>query len=46
MYNVLISGASGRMGKEVASKIEESSNLKVVCGIDKEDVCVRFSYLF
>ena len=37
MYNVLICGATGRMGKEVASRILENENMKVVCGFDREE---------
>ncbi len=36
MYNVIVSGACGRMGKEVISKLSENANLKVVCGVDKQ----------
>ena len=35
MYNVLVSGASGRMGKEIISQLKNNPNLKVVCGVDK-----------
>lgn len=37
MYNVLVSGACGRMGKEVISALEASQDLKLVCGIDREE---------
>lgn len=37
MYNVLVSGACGRMGKEVISKLESSNELNYVCGIDREE---------
>ena len=37
MYNVLISGAMGRMGKEVAARIAESDNMNVTCGFDREE---------
>lgn len=36
MYNVLVSGACGRMGKEVISKLAENDNFKVVCGVDRQ----------
>ena len=37
MYNVMVCGAYGRMGKEVISAIEASSDFKLVCGFDKEE---------
>lgn len=35
MYNVLICGATGRMGKEVTARIAENDDLNVVCGFDR-----------
>lgn len=35
MYNVLVSGACGRMGKEVISRLESCQELNLVCGIDR-----------
>ena len=43
MYNVLICGATGRMGKEVTARIGEYNNLKVMCGFDREE---DFSHSF
>ena len=37
MYKVLVSGARGRMGKEVISKIADSPDLEVVCGFDRTE---------
>ena len=37
MYNVLVSGASGRMGKEVTARIAENKELNVSCGFDREE---------
>ena len=37
MYNVLVSGAGGRMGKEIISKIADSSELTVICGFDRTE---------
>jgi len=37
MYNVLISGATGRMGKEVSARINENKDLQIVCGFDREE---------
>ena len=37
MYKVLICGAFGRMGKEVIARIALSSDLKVICGFDREE---------
>lgn len=37
MYNVLISGACGRMGKEVILGLKEYSELRVVCGLDRKE---------
>lgn len=34
MIKVLINGCNGRMGKVLASKIAETDNLEVVCGVD------------
>ena len=43
MYNVMICGALGRMGKVLASRIEETNHLKIVCGYDrKEDFELNF----
>ncbi len=36
MYNVMVCGACGRMGKEVILAIQASSELNFVCGFDKE----------
>lgn len=35
--NVLVSGASGKMGDEVAKEIENHKDLNLVCGFDKEN---------
>ena len=35
--NILLNGASGRMGNEVANCIRTQSDLKVVCGFDREE---------
>ena len=37
MYKVLVSGAGGRMGKEVISKIADSPDLEVVCGFSRTE---------
>lgn len=37
MYNVLVSGSCGRMGKEVISKLKETPDLNLVCGVDKDE---------
>lgn len=37
MYNVLVSGAGGRMGKEVISNIAVSPDLEVVCGFSRTE---------
>lgn len=37
MYKVLISGAFGRMGKEVTSQIDASDKLEIICGFDRTE---------
>ena len=39
--NVLVSGASGRMGKEIISCIEKDENLKFIAGFGQEANCIR-----
>ena len=38
MYNVLLSGACGRMGKEVISALEASQDLKLVCELIEKKI--------
>ncbi len=38
MYNILLSGACGKMGKEVASKVKNFPELNIVCGLGKNEV--------
>ena len=35
--NILLNGASGRMGSEVEACVKNESNLKIVCGFDREE---------
>ena len=35
--NILLNGASGRMGSEVAACVKNEPNLKIVCGFDREE---------
>lgn len=42
MYNVLISGACGRMGKEVISSLENYQGLKIICGFDRKILNLGF----
>ena len=35
--NVLINGASGKMGNELFSVIKENEEFEVVCGVDKNE---------
>ena len=37
MYNVLISGALGKMGNELYKRIQACNDLRVICGFDKEE---------
>lgn len=37
MYKVLICGAGGRMGKEVACSMQNFPDLKPICGFDREE---------
>ena len=37
MIKVLINGCNGRMGKVLASKIQENENIDVLCGVDREN---------
>lgn len=38
MLDVLINGCNGRMGQMLINQINESDNIKVVCGVDKDDI--------
>ncbi len=38
--NILVSGALGRMGKEIISCIEKDEDLNLICGFDREDSVV------
>jgi len=36
MIKVLINGCNGKMGKVLAAQIDESENIEVICGVDRE----------
>ena len=39
--NILVSGATGRMGKEILSCIEKEDNLNFVCGYGNHESLIR-----
>lgn len=45
--NILVSGALGRMGKEVISCIEKTDGFEFICGFGhKSDMIRRYSCIF
>ena len=40
--NILLNGASGNMGREVIQAINSDSELKIVCGVDREKTEIGF----
>lgn len=42
MIKVLVNGACGRMGREVASQIQASPNFEVSCGVDNQTESLHF----
>lgn len=39
--NILVSGALGRMGKEVINCINNDPGLELICGFDHQDSFIR-----